>query len=379
MNAKSSRAKIAVVSAVGVALALPLFLNPASAVTDGSHFFVHAQDQTNPKPHEALAGLGGLKSGDGSTGTPGGDDTSTALATYTAGPLSFKVTQSMLDFSAANVKAQEEGRTGDIKTDPSGWQTIWFYDNDSGDATQSMPAANSSNIDMILSKGSTKPSGDSLYNPVTDDMVLQYNSGSMTDGRVTPKVDNLYFYKKEGGSGGGSVTNGRYTSQDGKLIATKVQTLSSGGYNVNRYVSPTNLAPVASDTEPYRLSTDNGSTNMAIRLKTTTDGYNYIELSQGADGSLNLRFEDFTGLDSYGNAQADYALRKNGPVYLDLNSEGKITAFSYFDSNGDRQSGGDGESTYTVADYNSMTGQNWNGDYPKLSDFDTSKPFTPQG
>jgi len=384
LNRKSPHAHKVIIGALGVAIVLPFLISPASAAFDSGTFLVHAQDQAQPKFHEAYAGIKGTKSGDtgGTPGTPGGDtgDSSATLATYTAGSLSLKITQAMLDFSAANVKAQEEGRTEDIKTDPSGWQTIWFYDNDSGDATQSMPAADASSIDMIFSRESTKPSPDSLYNRISNNMVAQYNqspgSNSMTDGRVAPKADNLYAYKKAASGYSNELKEGRYISEDGKLVAVEVDGTGDGNYQINRKTSPTDATPVPSDTKPYDLILSNrGVESLSIRLKATTDGYDQLWI-QG--NGTQIRFGKYASVGPYG-INVDDAVRRHGPVSLNLDGDGNITSFLYADADGQNQYVGDEGATYTVADYNSITGQDWDGSYPKLSDFDTDKPFEPKG
>lgn len=376
MNAKSSRAKIVLVSALGTALVLPLFLTPASAGLDGGHFFIHAQDLDAPKPHEATAGLGGLKGG----GSTGGDSTA-ALATYTAGPLSLKITQAMVDFSKANVKAQEEGRTGDIKTDPDGWKTLWFTDSD-GNYTQT-PSSASADTTVFLSKRTTAPDwwegapGD-MDN--SDTVAFYDKRGSSVEAgtKIGPSSAGTTFYYKKvnGGSGGSSLKEGRYISEDGTTIAATVETMGSG-FNVTRTVSAGNRMPAPSDTKPYKFESQSGAVReIEVFPKTGAQGYNYITMS---DGSV-LRYMKLT--DESGRLQSDYDAqdpRKDGPVYLSVTPSGRFDSFSYFDSSGERQSGGDGESTYSVADYNQITGQNWDGKYPKPSDFDFSKPFEPKG
>lgn len=381
MNAKSSSAKIAIVSAVGAAIILPLFFNPAFAVSDGSHFFVHAQDQDTPNPHEATAGLGGIKSdtgGSGETPTDGGDDTA-ALVTYTAGPVSLKITQAMLDLSAANVKAEEDGRSDDIKASSDGWKTIWFTDGD-GNYTQT-PSSSSADTTVFLSKKTTAPEwwdgapGD-MNNPNT---VAYYDKrGTTIEGgsKLLPSsVGTTFYYKKvSGGSGGSSLKEGRYISEDGATIAAWVEIMSSG-YNVTRTVSASNLMAPRSDTKPYRVDFQNGSPTAAeIFLKTEVDGYDIIKTQNSY-----ARFGKSNGnLSGDGSPDFDNPQRRNGPSTISGSAD-SFDQLAYTDADGNYQVLGDGETRYTVADFNRASSMEWDGSFPKPSDFDTSKPFEPQG
>lgn len=450
MNTKPSRSRVVIISTLGAALVLPLLLNPvASAATDGSHFFVHAQDQNNPKPHEAIAGLGGLKIGaGGSTGgdgsNPGGDgtggtgnggstgggtggtggdgtgtgggtggstgggsgsgtgtgsdgtggngdgaqgtsgpgstsDTSAVVGTYTAGPISLRVTQAMVDFSKANVQAQEEGRTDDIKTTPNGWKTVWF--SDGNDNYSQTPSSITADTTVYLTKNLSAPTN--WWDPTPGDMansdtIAFYDKrGSSVEGGsklIAQNAGNSFYYKRAGGSGGSTLKEGRYISEGGSTIAAWVENNGSG-YNVTRTVSASNLMAPRSDTKPYRIDFQNGvATEAEMFLKTETDGYDIIKTQNGyarygkANGNLGGdKSPDF-----------DNPLRKNGPFSIS-GSGNSFDQLGYMDADGNSQFLGDGETRYSAADFNRASGLNWDGKFPKPSDFDTSKPFEPRG
>jgi len=439
LNRKSSSPQKLIIGALGAAVVLPIFFVPVSATTSDGTFLIHAQDYNNPKPHEAYAGLKGLKknadgswssaggnggstgggsgtgsggdtgaggSGDGtetgSGGSTGGgstgggtgassndgtygssgpgssSDTSKVIGTYTAGPVSLRVTQDMLDFSAANLKAQEEGRIGDIKTTPNGWKTVWF--SDGADNYSQTPSSITADTTVYLTKALSAPTN--WWDPTPGDMnnidtVVYYDKrGSSVEAgtKIGPSsVGTTFYYKKAGGSGGSSLKEGRYISESGSTIAAWVETMSSG-YNVKRTISASNMMAPRSDTKPYMVDFQNGTPTMAnIFLKTEVDGYDVITTQNGyarygkANGSLA------------GDGSMDFSTppRKNGPIELS-GTTNSFSQLTYADADGNYTPIDEGKTSYTVADYNRITGQNWDGKFSVPSDFDTSKPFEPK-
>lgn len=440
LNRKPSSNQKLVIGALGAAVILPILFVPVSATTSDGQFLVHAQDYNNPKPHEAYAGLKGLKknadgswsstggnggstgggtgtgsggSGDGSgtgggTGTGGGSstgggtgsdgggsnsggsdgtygnsgpgsssDTSEVIGTYTAGPVSLRVTQDMLDFSAANLKAQEEGRSGDIKTTPNGWKTVWF--SDGADNYSQTPSSITADTTVYLTKALSAPTN--WWDPTPGDMnntdtVAYYDKrGSSVEAGTkigSSAVGTTFYYKKASSYGGSSLKEGRYISEGGSTIAAWVETMGSG-YNVKRTVSAGNMMAPRSDTKPYMIDFQNGAPTMVnMFLKTEVDGYDTITTQNGY-----ARYGKANGnLGSDNTPESTDPVRKNGPFAISANG-GSFDQLGYTDSDGASQFISDGP--YTVSDYNRISGQNWNGSYAKPGDFDTSKPFNPQG
>jgi len=448
LTRKSSSNQKLIIGALGAAIILPVLFVPVSAATSDGAFLVHAQDLDNPTPHEAYAGMKGLKrnadgswssnagsgsntgggsdgtgggnagggvggdgstgggstgggtgsdggagsdggsgaNGDGSQGTDGpgsSSDTSEVVGTYTAGPISLRITQAMLDFSAANLKAQEEGRSGDIQTTPNGWKTVWF--SDGNDNYSQTPSSITADTTVYLTKSLSAPAN--WWDPAPGDMnnpdtIAYYDKrGSSVEGgtKLAPETSGTsFYYKKAGGSGGSTLKEGRYISEGGSTIAAWVEN-NGGGYNVTRTVSASNLMAPRSDTKPYRIDFQNGSATMAdMFLKTETDGYDTITVRNN-NGSAYVRYGKANGnLAGDNSPDSDNPIRKNGPISI----SGKVNSFDqigYTDSNGTAQFLGDGETRYTVDDFNQASGLNWDGKFPVPSDFDVSKPFEPRG
>jgi len=433
LTRKSSSNQKLIIGALGAAIVLPVLFAPVSAATSDGAFLVHAQDYNNPKPHEAYAGIKGLKknadgswssnpgnggstgggsgsgtgTGDGGDGTGGGgstgggsgsgsdgsggtgedgsqgtsgpgssSDTSAVVGTYTAGPISLRVTQAMVDFSKANVQAQEDGRTEDIKTTPNGWKTVWF--SDGNDNYSQTPSSITADTTVYLTKNLSAPTN--WWDPTPGDMansdtIAFYDKrGSSVEGGsklISQSVGNSFYYKKAGGSAGSSLKEGRYISEGGATIAAWVEN-NGGGYNVTRTVSASNLMAPRSDTKPYRIDFQNGvATEAEMFLKTETDGYDIIKTQNNY-----ARYGKANGnLGGDRSPEFDNPLRKNGPFSISGSGD-SFDQLGYMDADGNSQFISDGG--YTVADFNRISGLNWDGKFPKPSDFDTSKPFEPR-
>jgi len=376
LNSNQGRSRLIALT-VGCALAVPLLTLPASGAVSDGKFKVHAWNLDTPKI-EAYAGNSGTGSDAG--GNPGGGttdpDPGEALASFRSGPLSITVTDDMLAFSEANRKAQEEGRTEDIRTHSDGWQTIWSYDATSGSIVPGLPDKNT--ILVVLAKNSLQPSPGDAVNGTGGQITAVYLKNaddwySISDYRKTPSPGVSYYYAVSGNYYGES----RYFSEDGTLVGVNVAHQNDGSMTVNRQDDPTKFTSYPkSNSKPYSIRFEDGQpTDMNILLKDSSKGYNQIQVQKTDSSMFNIYYRNYKGQTPDGQNDMDYGTRTDGPVSLIIDgSTGKIANSGYRDKNGNMQSTG---ALSGVAEYNQVTGQSWDGKYPKYSDFDISIPFEP--
>lgn len=342
-----------------VALSLP---SASAALTDGK-FLVHAQNTEDPTI-EATAGLGGLKNGGGSADPENGGDVPGAVS-YEAGDMKLTITPAMLAFSEANRKAFDEGRTGDIKTDPDGWQTIWYID----PSDQSVHPGVSEKDGMItFLSGKSQPFNmDEFYtlaNRNAGDGVAFYAQSKATDTiqamdkRGTPKEGATYIYMKIGNQ---ASSLGRYMMSEGKLIGVYVVE-QPGMLQVQRESAKLGET-YSSERFPSLMSYDDSGNldNISVKYSDKSRGYSRLSIYNRPDqgeGGVVVQFDDRTP--------------GTGPKVVVLNGD-KMVSFEY--QNADGSSGT--LSASSAAEYNAATGQNWDGKLAKFSDFDTSIPFRP--
>ena len=397
MDRTPRRQKRIILATIGAALAVPLIAVPASASLDGGGFFVHAQNIEESK-FKATAGLkgtnpgggggsgggttpgdgtggGGTTPGDGSGGTtPGGgtggdgavpgspEDSSSLLVDYQKGPVSFRVTQAMVDFSNANEALVAEGKAP--RTHPDGWQSISYYDAASNTMRLGFPEDGSRPEVVNLNAGvgvlpvSLAPSsGVKLQVLDSGGMYMYY------DLRGAPKAGAMVAYNfAPSGSGAPSISESRYVMEEGQLNLVNVATQTGGRISVARQKSMLDFSPpaTASNLPFYSLTGDN---RLTIRYDSIRDGYDYISLN-----SVEILYLKYNGSDSNGYALTEQSDRKQGPGRIVDLGDGNMRFYS----------SADGENSYpTVAEYNAATGQNWDGSYPKFSDFNTTPPFQP--
>jgi len=396
------RQKRIILATIGAALAVPLIAVPASASLDGGGFFIHAQNIEESK-FKATAGLkgtnpgggggsgGGTTPGDGTGGggtTPGGgtggdgavpgspEDSSKVLASYQRGPVDFKITQAMIDFSKANEALVAEGKAP--RTSPDGWQSIAYFD---GAAMRTgFPDDGSKPLVTVLAKSMATPVlsfglTDAIQAQVVDDpSYFSYidlrspESGKLLGYSYSPSYDPInepdrYFYGET-----------RWISEEGDLRAITVARQSDGRTTVDRLGGPLLNEPVSSDTKPYRLSLNKEGSGFIfeLNLKTPRYGANNIYLNMPGDGSGQFMYRNYTGMTSDGQmGLGSFESTGQGPTRLMWDSEGRFVQLS--DENGFSLYNG----VFTASDWNELTGKSWDGSYLKASDFDLKPPFTP--
>ena len=362
---------------------MPLVAAPASASLDGGGFFVHAQNIEDSK-FKATAGLKGVDpSGGGGSGggtTPGGGsgaespggptDSSGVLASYQCGPMELKITQAMVDFSKAN-----ESRTPE--TSPDGWQSMSSFYMATRSVALGYPEGEAKALLVTLSDSMAVPAPLSL---TPDTKAFAYQEGEMCqiyDRRSTPKSgDRLSYnaypsYDQVNAPERDYYADTRWILEEGELRAVTVAKQTDGRTTVDRGVSGSLVDHAKSDSKPSVIYRGlDGSLTIQVYLKTPIDGANKVSLGVNADGSGEVQYLDHRGLTADGQQAETYAPRKNGPVTVRWNSSGDFTYLQSYDSHENF-----GDSAFTAAKYNELTGQSWDGSYLKGSDFDLTIPF----
>lgn len=166
----------------------------------------------------------------------------------------------------------------------------------------------------------------------------------------------------------GYYADSRRFFQDGVYAQVTVAKQVDGSTTVLRQNSGSDPSYLASDRLPYsiRVGSD-GSIIASILLMKTIDGYNHINISRDAEGGTQVQYIYFS------NGSGRAADRKHGPTTINMDGTGKFINLAYSDGNG----GSTWAPANTVAGYNEAAGQDWDGSYAKLSDFDTAIPFKP--
>lgn len=395
MARKSTRTGRITLCALGLAATIPLLAVTAASggATSSGAFFVEARNFAEPQIYD-IAGLAGAPKsapspGSGTTISPapsGGSSTvpdpgAVTVADYSCGPLSFKLTQAMVDFARANQDQQAAGNTAGLQTSSDGWQGLYSLNPADKKLYPGLLASGAKSPQTFLTTGMTSPLNSALDTERPQNVKVRatfYDSKcDILDLRKAPAVGQTYSYGSNEGSE--RVYEGRYLQEEGKLTAIRVSKDRDGEVTVDRRPGAVSYQPNLSTRYPFILTKHaDGSMLIKAVLPTTTDGYNYAEIIQNTDGSGSLEYS------YYGGTAAEYSLslmppdRRTGPDSLSWNAQGELTALAggtgarsktiYLNERG---------TPYTVADYNAATGQGWNGSYLKPSDFDTSTPFAP--
>jgi len=354
--ANQRRSRKILFSTLGVALALPLIAVPASAALDGGGFFVRAQNSAEPEKYSSVAGQRGTGSSGGGVEAPGEVDTSEIFANYSCGPLKVDVTQAMLDLTRANLEAQAQGRTADIKTHADGWQLMSYYDESDYSMKAGFPE-DGSRPGLVQFGGMTV--GEAFQ--VDDSSKLfamdMYGGCNITDLRGTPRDGGVYSYS----TSSYSTSETRYEKDGERLNLVTSSVMSDGEKSIRRFV-PKSTYFAQSESKPYSvLLFPDGAKQAAIYYSEVRDGYNSVNASTRADGSGSVVYLSLDGKSSV----PEDATRSQGPFRVLWDSQGNMTTAI----------ASDGRGGSTVAEYNAATGQSWDGSYLKYSDLDTSIPF----
>jgi len=342
-----------------MAVAIPLLAVSASAGPGGGGNFL-VRSVSEDAQFTATAGIGaGVPAPSGSEGElPGGEVSpapgSKIFANYKCGPLSLEVDQKMVDFSSANDALQAQGKPAEVQ---DGWSHMWSYGS-TGLGPGFHGTAEALPVIFRLSTGYA----DSSTFPDESTKVFNASQNATTCGiedfRQAPRDGLTVTYSKSSST---NYSEGRYISEDGKLVYVESR-MMNGEPDIARLVSPGG-AYAKSDTRASTVNIKaNGAKIITVDFTKTVDGYNQVEIIQNADG---------TGTTIYSLRGADGAPvradRKLAPSYINFDSQGKIVSTVTKSGVVDR----------SAAEYNSRTGNSWDGSFAKMADFDTKLPFEP--
>jgi len=375
-RALRTRSKI-VASTLGViALGVAVLAPTASASTSDGRFLIHAWNTDDPTI-EAYAGIKGLN-----PGTPGGGTApapSVTLADYSCGPMALKITDSMVKFAQGNQDLQAAGKTDELKTNSEGWQGLYSFNSATSPNVQpGFPSDGSKPSQVFLTTDLSTPDRNASVPLNARAYAKSYPTNcTLMDARGAAVAGNPYYYyfsKGTGTGGSDSFAEGRYEQIDGSISATKVapNTSPNGAWSVNRYESPMSLKPALSDRYPSVRSPgfSAGAVQAVMTFKDMKDGSNYATVTANADGSGSISYAKWAGtVGPYGITGVGAPSRTNSPTFVAWDSSGAITALS--------SPGKTITAPFTVAHYNEITGQSWDGSYLKASDIDLSVPFEP--
>lgn len=382
------RPKKLILSIIGTAVAIPLIAAPASAALSGDSFSIRAHS-TDGGSYTGTAGLATSKTatpgtgtpstgtpgtGTPSTGTPGGTVTPpapvedpTVLATIKSGPLTFDVTQGMVDFSKANEALVAEGK--EPKSHPDGgWKALSYYSNSERRSVLGYPTDGTTPQYVYLGG---MPTAANSGAPAQVVFTEKSASGTeIVDTRKAPVAGATYAYRSDQSS----YYEGRYIETEGKLVATSVRN-QSGNIFVNRYMRAGTSSNYVSERVPFSTSvTPAGFETSRVLKPTTVDGSNQLYFTKQPGGAMNTTYELAAPI---GNSSVN-AVRSSGPTSIDLKIDGTLNYLR------DRTADGQFVTTYVsttdaklIADHNAATGKNWDGSFEKMADYDRTIPFTP--
>lgn len=403
MARKNFSSKKLILSTLGMVVAVPLIAAPASAALGGGNFHIHAKNTDTGQ--ESFAGFGvkrdgsapggsggggtgaggdgtggdgtnpgGGTGGDGTNpgggtpgtggGTPGGGgigdvDNSTVLTAYKCGPISFNLTQAMVDHSNANRALQNAGRGSETTANSDGMKEMIH----SADGLNSAPGYPASGTPIVLQLNSEMDLPLSLSTgPTLKVLAIDYETfgaGAGTCGLYNftkaPKAGESYGFVNNGSS----IAENRYMNGDSGLNSTTVQEAPTATV-VLRTLVGNDTQYAKSDSVPSYLVSYKGDnweklkTKVQMNYTAPRNGYDRLDYLVKLDGSTQIEYRS-------GEALVD---RQQGPNTVVLNDQGAITSV-------------DGVATSSAAEYNARTGKSWDGKLPKLSDFDASIPFKP--
>lgn len=337
--------------------ALALTSASAASLADGK-FLIHAQNDAEPEIN-AIAGSQGTTSGN-----PGGPGTETPSdftpVSYSCGPMTFTVTTDMYEFSKKNQELRAAGRESEIVNDPSGWNTIYTFN---GALTEGFPADGSKPPVVLLN---TAPD---LNLDAMPAYYINMGDCSIKDVRdPQPGKRAIYELNSTG------VVDARFESVSGKTVLSKIALNNDGSSTFERssgLVIDENNRHV-STSYPYSIfTTADGFKVARLRLPAIVNNYNEVAVGLGPEGNGYAFYYHIMG-----PVQSENAQRTDGPIQVEWNSSGEFTRFYYLNSEGVEAEIPDRGTPYTVAEYNAITGQNWDGSHYEMSDLNTELPFT---
>lgn len=216
------------------------------------------------------------------------------------------------------------------------------------------PTATKSDTCSIRDLRSDKLSGNRFYYSKNADE-------SFEDGRYESNNDEIYA----------TIVNGNYKASDGAALQKVTRTSAKSAYS--SFSSDARLILRS----PTVLSSFNiyedGRKYGVLYLPSETDNYNMLLLRYEADGTRSVTYRLYVP-SSTGSTEST-AKRAKAPSKITYDSSGKITELGYYDSSSKYTTLTGSKAT--VANYNSVTGRNWDGKYDKVESYDFTVPFQP--
>lgn len=277
------------------------------------------------------------------------------------GPMAITIDDQIISYAKVAEDLAKEGKADQVGNNPEGWKYLSTSNSVSGSLTMGWPEDTSQIIRVILGEES------SLNNYKTFGYKTP-DTCSILDYRTAKEPGNVVQHM----STSDGKTEGRYVEEEGKLNLAVVED-SNIKKSVERFEpksSSSDNAPSRSDVLPhYYGEFSNGGKRADIRPKTGADVVPKIGIELNQDGS---------GYVSFVNNRNSSINKEDGPQFIRWDKNKRIDQLTYKSKNGGWTRSMDGISD-PVAYYNKETGQNWDGDYPQLEDYDLTIPFTPTG
>jgi len=288
--------------------------------------------------------------------------------------MSLSVTDAMLQHDRDNRALVTAGKPDQVRSGSEGWQSMVHSLTGQSSVIEGAPAdSNAARLSLLRLSSTMSPSDSSaLFSSTIASLNNTTSACDIFDARIPQLAGNDYRYQWSGTS---TYSESRYINEGGSLKGVTVSK-NNGSTTVDRVV-PGSLQPIVSDTLPYSYQSSSTRDYASIAYATTTDGYNGGTYTLNPDGSGTIQYF-YWDQKSYSATGTPTGLltakRLLGPTRITFDSS-SITGLRYADSNGVERSL---TSPYTVAHYNQVTGQNWDGKYTKFGGVSKTIPFIPK-
>lgn len=359
-----------------LALTSPFLESASASSTSDGAFLVKAQNVQNPEKQSVAGVKANLKTGENN---PGGDGGTTpepenpdlgedvgfpAVYSIDCGPMTFKIDSVELSYGNLAKELFEAGKKDEVVKNPGGWKYL-IHTQDFSKYSLGLPADGVKDVAVALSDSPTSSIGGKA---------IGMQEGSETcmieDRRVEKALSNKFHYSKYNES---NYREGRFIEEEGKLIPVIVEIKNGEVIGISRLVmldgGNAAYTESPSDVYPAFYSKLSSRESLVFRYKTVVDSLEYIYIENRADSSGYTRYED---------GDKKTVKRENAPSVVEWNTQGSITKFEYLDANNAIKKLTVPSGVDPVFYYNQQTGQNWDGSYKKVSDFNIDAPFIPE-